>query len=82
MSQKKTGSRKLTMRVRLKVREVAEKQGRSKTWLSHRAELQYETVRNIFNNPDREVSIVTLVKIAHALNVEVSELYEVSRDDE
>ncbi len=82
MAQKKTGSRKLTVRVRLKVREIAEQKGRSKTWLSHHAELQYDTIRGIFSNPERDVSIVTLEKIARALRVNVTDLYEVLPDEE
>ncbi len=82
MAQNKTGSRKLTIRVRLKVREIAEQKGRSRTWLSHHAELQYETIRGIFSNPERDVSILTLEKIARALRVPVTDLYTVVDEEE
>ena len=68
---------KLVVKVRLRIREVAESQGKSKTWLSHHAEIQYDTVRGIWSNPYRDCSITTLARIAHALHVDVSELYVV-----
>ena len=71
----------MTMRVRLRVRELAERQGRSRTWLSHHAEIQYDTVTRIWNKPETDASIVTLVKIARALNVSVTDLYEIIPDD-
>jgi len=74
------GSHKLTMRVRLKIREIAEKQGHTRTWLSHHAEIQYDTVSGIWHNEYRDVGIATLVKIAHALQVNVSDLYVVEDD--
>jgi DNA-binding Xre family transcriptional regulator len=65
------------MRVRLLIREICEDRKITRTWLSHHAEVQYDTISGIWKNPNRDVSIVTLLKIAHALNVDVSELYEV-----
>ena len=75
------GSQKLVVKVRLRIREIAESQGRSMTWLSHHAEIQYDTVRGIWNNPYRDCSITTLARIALALHVDVNELYEVLPDD-
>lgn len=69
------------MKIKLRIREICEQQGRSRTWLSHRAEIQYDTVSGIWHNPNRDVSIVTLLKIARALNVNVNDLYEVLPDE-
>jgi DNA-binding Xre family transcriptional regulator len=71
---KKRGSK--PMRVRLKVREITEQQGHTRTWLSHHAEIQYDTVTRIWKEPETNVSIATLTKIAKALGVDVTELYE------
>lgn len=68
------------MRVRLRVREITEKQGHTRTWLSYQAQIQYDTVTRIWNKPETDASITTLLKIARALRVDVSELYEVLPD--
>lgn len=68
------------MRVRLKVREITEQKGHSRTWLSYNAQIQYDTVTRIWNKPETDASITTLLKIAHALGVDVSELYEEVED--
>ena len=81
MTRKQTGSHKFVVKVRLLIREIAESQGHDKTWLSHHAELQYDTIRGIWNNPYRDCSITTLARISIALNVPISQLYEVIPDD-
>lgn len=62
--------------IRLKVREIAESKGITRTMLSRRAEVNYETVNGIWNNPTREVSLKVLVRIAKVLDVPVTSLYE------
>lgn len=69
------------MRVRLKVREITEKQGHTRTWLSYQAQLQYDTISRIWNKPETDASITTLLKIARALNVDVTALFEVEQDE-
>ena len=64
------------MRLRLKIRELAEAQGLDRAKLARRADVTYQTVHNIWNNPYADVSIATLEKLAQALNRDVSELYE------
>ncbi len=64
------------MRLRLKVRERAEAQGLDRAKLARRADVTYQTVHNVWNNPYADVSIATLEKLAQALNRDVSELYE------
>jgi DNA-binding Xre family transcriptional regulator len=44
--------------------------------LARRADVTYQTVHNVWNNPYADVSIATLEKFAQALNCDVSELYE------
>ena len=67
---------------RLKVRQIAESKGISRTRLSRLAEIQYDTVNAIWNNEQRDVSLSTLIKIAKALHVDVAELYDVVDDSE
>ncbi len=80
MAKKRMRGRKL-VRVKLKVKEVAESRGFTQTKLSRQAELQYPTVHGLWTNPYRDASINTLAKIAYALKVPVSDLFEVVRED-
>ncbi len=64
------------MRLRLKIRELAEAQGLDRAKLARRADMTYQTVHNVWNNPYADVSIATLEKLAQALNCDVSKLYE------
>jgi DNA-binding Xre family transcriptional regulator len=62
--------------LRLRVKEVAESQAMSMGRLSRTTGLAYNTIRNIYRYPTREVNTTTLTKIARALNVPVTELIE------
>jgi DNA-binding Xre family transcriptional regulator len=62
--------------IRLRVKEVAEKQGMSMGKLSRTTGLAYNTIRNIYRYPTREVNTTTLAKIARALNVPATDLIE------
>lgn len=66
------------MEIRLKVKEVATQQGFNQSSLSRAANVDFKTVKRIFQDPTRDVSLSTAVKIAWALNVPLSELLEVS----
>lgn len=63
------------MRIRLRVREIAEQKGYSMGKLERLADLSHPTIRDIFRNPYKEVTSTTLAKLATALDVPVSELY-------
>lgn len=64
------------MRVRLKVKEVAEAKGVSMTKLHIKSEVAYNTIRRIFRNPYVEVTTTTLARLAEALGVSTVELIE------
>jgi len=68
--------------IHLKIREIAEAKGITRTQLSRRADINYATVNAIWNNPQHDVSIKLLEKIAGALGVEISDLYDVLPDDD
>jgi DNA-binding Xre family transcriptional regulator len=67
--------------IRLRVKEVATEKGISMTRLSRLADTNYKTIKAIFDNPFREVTTTTLNKLAKALQVSVSDLFEEVPDE-
>ena len=65
------------MEIRLKVKEVATQKGFNQSSLSRAANVDFKTVKRIFQDPTRDVSLSTVVKIAWALNASLDELLEV-----
>jgi DNA-binding Xre family transcriptional regulator len=68
--------------IRLKVREIAEQKNISMTRLSRIADVNYKTVRAIYQDPYRDVAYSTLVKLAEALGVKVDDLVEIVPDEQ
>ena len=66
------------MNIRLKVKEVALQRGFNQSSLSRTANVDFKTVKRLFQNPARDVSLSTIIKIAWALNVTIDDLLEVS----
>ena len=66
--------------VRLKIREIAEAKKINMSKLSRMADVNYNTIRAIWDNEMKDVTVSTLEKIARALKVDVSELIEVLPD--
>lgn len=66
----------LHMIVRLKVKDVAARQGMSQRKLSMRSGVDINAVRRIFHDPYVSVKTETLGKLADALEVDASELIE------
>jgi len=67
--------------IRLRVKEVAESKGISRTRLSRLADTNYKTINAIFKNPYKEVTTTTLERLAKALGVSVVELIEELSDE-
>jgi DNA-binding Xre family transcriptional regulator len=67
--------------IRLKVKEIAESKHITMAKLSRMADLNPGTIRAIYENPNRDVAVTTLEKIARALKVDVSDLYEIIPDE-
>ena len=67
--------------VRLKIREIAEAQKVNMSKLSRMADINYNTVRAIWDNEMKDITVSTLEKIAKALKVEIAELIEVLPDE-
>ncbi len=68
--------------IRLKIREIAESKKINMSKLSRMSDVNYNTIRGIWDNPNRDVAVTTLEKIAKALHVNVSDLYEILPDEE
>ena len=69
------------MKLRLRVREIAQHKGISMGKLERLADLSHPTIRDIFRNPYKEVTTTTLAKLATALGVSVSDLFEEVPDE-
>src|SRR5258708_6280122 len=70
------------MKIRLKVKEIAEQKGFNQSTLSRRADVDFKTVQRLFRDPTRDISISTLVKIARALKTDVNDLIEVIPEED
>ena len=66
--------------VRLKVREIAESKKINMSKLSRLADVNYNTIRAIWDDDTKDVNISTLEKIARALQVDITELIEMLPD--
>jgi transcriptional regulator with XRE-family HTH domain len=69
------------VKLRLRVKEIAEQKRMSMGKLERLADLSHPTVRDIFRDPYKEVTTTTLTKLAVALGVSVSALFEEVADD-
>jgi DNA-binding Xre family transcriptional regulator len=67
--------------IHLKVKEVAESKGVTRTQLSRKADINYATVNAMWTNPRHDVSIKVLERVARVLNVDISDLYVILPDD-
>jgi transcriptional regulator with XRE-family HTH domain len=76
MAANKVRRRKLA-RISLKVRQIAESKGITRTKLSRLADVNYNSINLYWNNQQRDISLLTLWKIAQVLRVDVSELFVV-----
>lgn len=68
--------------MRLRVRELAEARSIGLSKLSRIADVNYKTVQTIWRDPYHGVNTKTLERIAKALNVPMSELFEDVPDGE
>lgn len=71
------------MIVRLRVKEVAKEKGISQGKLSRTADVDINTLRRIYRNPESaNVTVGTLARLATALGVDVRELLESVKGEE
>ncbi len=69
------------MPVRLKVKEIAARQGMSQRQLFLRTGIDIKQIQRIMRNPYTNVTTETLGRIAKVLGVDASELIESVEDD-
>jgi transcriptional regulator with XRE-family HTH domain len=69
------------VKLRLRVKEIAAQKGFSMGKLERLADLSHPTVRDIFRDHFKEVTITTLTKLASALGVPVFDLFEEVSDE-
>jgi DNA-binding Xre family transcriptional regulator len=63
-------------KIRLRVKEVATEKGFNQSSLSRSANIDFKTVKRLFQDPYRDVNVSTVVKLADALGVSVDDLIE------
>ena len=66
----------------LRVKEIGEQQGLNITTLSRKAELAYSTAHALWKGDVAQLNIRTLDRVARALNVQVSDLFGDTDEDE
>jgi transcriptional regulator with XRE-family HTH domain len=69
------------VRVRLKVKEIAQQKGVSQGRLSRLSDVDIKTIKRIYRDSMTIVTTETLGKIATALNIDASELIENAPDE-
>jgi putative transcriptional regulator len=68
--------------IRLRLKEVLQEKKVSQSKLSRLADVSISTIQEMYHNPYHDAVLSTLDRIAKALKVEVSDLYEVLPDEE
>ena len=62
--------------IRLRVKEVAQEKGISQGRLSRKSDIDPKILRDIFHNPERNITMDTLNRLARALQVDARDLIE------
>ncbi len=68
--------------IRLKLKEVLQEKKISQSKLSRKADVSLNTIQAMYHNPYHDAVLSTLDKLAKALGVNVSDLYEVLPDED
>ena len=71
----------MRVKVRLKVKEVAQAKGFSMGKLSRVSDVAYNTIKRIYDDPNYSPTVNTLMKIAKTLGVSIADLVEEIPDD-
>ena len=69
------------MKVRLKVKEVAQEKGFSMGKLSRISDVAYNTIKRIYDDPNYSPTVNTLMRIVKTLGVSIADLVEEAPDD-
>lgn len=79
--EKKSGMGKILVRLRLHIREIAEKRSLTRTRLSRLADVNFRTLEALWDNKAKEIQLITMIKIAKVLKVPITDLYTVIDDE-
>ena len=66
--------------VRLRVKELAKERGISMSKLSRVADVSYNTVKTMYRHPEHGFNTKSLERIARALQVDLTDLFEILPD--
>ncbi len=66
---------KIVIRLRLHIRQIAEKRGMTRTRLSRLADVNYRTIQDLWADEIKDAQVSTLVKIARVLKVPITDLF-------
>ena len=67
--------------IRIRLKEVLQEKGLSMSMLSHKSQVSFSTISRIINDKKYSPTLNTLERIAKALNVDISDLYEQIPDE-
>ncbi len=67
--------------IRLRVKELAKERNLSMSRLSRLADVSYKTIKRMFDHPDESFNTMTLGKVAKALNLPLTDLFEQASDN-
>jgi DNA-binding Xre family transcriptional regulator len=70
------------MRIRLKVKELAEARGYNMSKLSRASDVSFNTIKRYFKKPYETATTYTLMRIAKVLCVEIGDLIEIEKEPE
>jgi DNA-binding Xre family transcriptional regulator len=73
--------RKMEAMIRLRLKEILAEKKISQSKLSRMADVSLNTIQAIYHDPYKDVTMSTLERLAKALNVPISDLYEVLPDE-
>lgn len=62
--------------IRIRLKEVLQEKGMSMSMLSHESKISFSTISRIINDKNYSPTFATMERIAKALNVPMSSLYE------
>lgn len=60
--------------VRFILKDILQKQNKTRYWLAKETGLDFSTINNIMNNKVKQVHLVTIYKICMALNCDISDI--------
>ncbi len=67
--------------IKVKIDEILEQQGKSLYWLAQATELTYPTIHKLVGGNTKSISFDTLERICKALEVDISDILEIVKNE-